>query len=117
MRLAKGPQPALDQRCVGQHPAVQGGMVHRQATLPEQLLDVPVAQGIAQIPADRLQDQRCLEVAAFEVVLGAALQLLSNRTQDHGPPPDDRATKSTAMPDEPSTPKFATGLLELVSRS
>ena len=62
-------------------------MVNRQAALPEQLLNVAVAQGITQIPADRLQDQRRLEVPALEVILGSALQLLSNRTQDHGPPP------------------------------
>jgi len=39
--------------------------------------------------AFRLQDQRRLEVAAPEVVFGAALQPLGNRTQDHGPPPDN----------------------------
>src|SRR4051812_16450424 len=44
VRLAEGSQPALDQRRVGQNPAVQGGVVHRQAALPEQLLDVAVAQ-------------------------------------------------------------------------
>ena len=37
--------------------------------LPEQLLNIGVAQGIAGIPGDRLQDQRRLEVPAFEVVL------------------------------------------------
>jgi hypothetical protein len=35
VRLAEGSQPALDQRRIGQHPAVQGGVVHRQAALPE----------------------------------------------------------------------------------
>jgi hypothetical protein len=42
-------------------------MVHFQAALPKQLLDVAVAQGIAQVPRDRLQDQRRLEVPALEV--------------------------------------------------
>ena len=36
---------------------------------------------------------------ALEVVLGAALQLLGNRTQDHGPPP----TTEVLMPPAGST--------------
>src|SRR3954452_1048743 len=80
-------------------------MVHRQAALPEQLLDVTVAQRITQIPGDRPQDQRGLEVAALEVVLGPALQPLGNRTQDHEVPPNRRA-KLAAMPDGPSTPEI-----------
>ena len=35
VRLAEGSQPALEQRRIGQNPAVQGGVVHRQAALPE----------------------------------------------------------------------------------
>ena len=46
-----------------------------------------VAERIAQIPADRLQDQGSLEVPAPEVVLGPVLQTLGNRAQDHGPSP------------------------------
>src|SRR3954465_8827652 len=90
MGLAEGPQSLLDQGRVGQHPAVQGGVVDLQAALQEQLLNVTVAQGIAQVPGDGLQDQRCLEVPALEVVLRPALQLLGNRTQDHRPPPVQR---------------------------
>jgi hypothetical protein len=63
--LAEGAQPALDQRRIGQNPAVQGGVIDLQAALQKQLLNVPVAERIAQIPADRLQDQRCLEVPAL----------------------------------------------------
>src|SRR4051812_50110729 len=74
--FAEGSQPALDQRRVGQHPAVQGGVVDLEAALQEQLLDVTVAEWVAQVPGDRLQDQRCLEVAALEIVLRPALQLL-----------------------------------------
>jgi hypothetical protein len=47
MGFAEGPQPALDQRRIGQNPAVQGGVVDLQAALEEQLLNVTVAQGIA----------------------------------------------------------------------
>jgi hypothetical protein len=57
MGFAEGPQPALDQRRIGQNPAVQGGVIHLQAALPEQLFDVTIAQGIAQVPGDRLQDE------------------------------------------------------------
>ena len=71
MRLAEGPQPALDQGRVGQHPAVQGGMVDLQAALEEQLLNVAVAEWVAQVPRDGLQDQRCPEVAALEDPMGA----------------------------------------------
>ena len=83
MGFAEGPQPALDQGRVGQHPAVQGGVVHLQAALQEQLLDVAIAERIAQVPGDGLQDQRCLEVAALEIVLRPALQLLDKGVQDH----------------------------------
>jgi hypothetical protein len=88
MRFAEGPQPALDQRRIGQDPAVQGGVVDHETALPEQLLDVAVAQGIAQLPGDGLQDQHRLEVAAFEIVLRSALQLLDKGVQDHRPPPE-----------------------------
>ena len=40
-------------------------MIHPQAALPEQLLDITVAERVAQIPRDRLQDQRRLEVPAL----------------------------------------------------
>src|SRR5215212_4181167 len=87
MGLAEDPQPALDQWGIGQHPAVQGGVIDLQAALQEQLLDVTIAERIAQIPGDGLQDQRRLEVPALEVVLRPALQLLDKGVQDHAPPP------------------------------
>src|SRR4051812_6323995 len=62
-------------------------MVDLKAALEEQLLNVAVAEWVAQIPGDGLQDQRCLEVAALEVVFGPTLQLLDKGVQDHGPPP------------------------------
>src|SRR5215213_4641362 len=111
----QGSQPALEQRRIGQKPAVQGGVVHRQAALPEQLLDVAVAQGIAQIPGDGLQDQRGLEVTALKVVLGSALQLLGNRTQDHGVPSNRRRQSRPPCPTSRQRQKFATGPLKSMS--
>src|SRR5215207_9331372 len=49
-----------------------------------------VAQRVAQVPGDRLNDQRRLEMAALEVVLGPALQLRGDRVQDHGLSPARR---------------------------
>src|SRR4051794_21503092 len=115
VRLAEGSQPALDQRRIGQNPAVQDGMVHRQAALPEQLLDVAIAQGIAQIPRDGLQDQRGLKVAALEVVLGPTLQLLGNRPQDHGVPPNRGRQSRPPCPTSRQRQKFATDPLKSMS--
>jgi hypothetical protein len=64
VRLAEGPQPALDQRRIGQHPAVQGGVVDLQAALQEQLLNVTVAQRIAQVPGDGLETACRISVAS-----------------------------------------------------
>src|SRR4051795_2603819 len=87
MGLAEGAQSLLDQGRVGQHPAVQGGVIDLQAALEEQLLDVAIAERVAQIPGDRLQDQGRLKVPALEIVLRPALQLLDKGVQDHAPPP------------------------------
>src|SRR4051812_48336750 len=66
MGFAEGPQPALDRRRVGQHPAVQGGVVDLEAALEEQLLDVTVAERIARIPEDgltvRLRNPCCRQI-------------------------------------------------------
>src|SRR3954465_14484773 len=108
MGLAEGAQPILDQGRVGQHPAVQGGVVHLQTALQEQLLDVAVAERVAQVPRDGLQDQRCLEVPALEIVLRPALQLLGNRAQDHRPPPVRRRICGPQAHRGVNTKNFAT---------
>src|SRR4051812_7132286 len=46
-----------------------------------------IAQGIAEVPRDGLQDQGRFVVAALEIVLRPALQLLDKGVQDHAPPP------------------------------
>src|SRR5215207_5507697 len=118
MGFAERPQPALDQRGIDQDPAVEGGVVHLQTALPEQLLDVAVAQGIAQVPGDGLQDQRCLKMATLEVGLGLALQLLDKGIQDHGPPPVRRQQSRPVWLTSRERQKFATGpLAATASRS
>ena len=87
-------QPLLDQRCVSQNPTVQGGVVHLQTSFQEHLLDVAVAQRVAQVPGDRLDDQRRLEVAAPEISFGALLKLGGDGGQDHGPAPKRSSTLS-----------------------
>ena len=91
MRLAEFAQPFLDQRCVGENPTVQSGMIHLQTALEEQLLDVTVAERIAQIPGDGLDDERRLIVPSLEVALGALLQFGSDGRQDHRQPPKSEA--------------------------
>src|SRR4051794_21038635 len=109
MGFAEGPQPAFDQGRIGQNPAVQGRVVDLQAALEEQLLDVTVAQGIAQIPGDGLEDQRRLEMATLEIVLRPALQLLDKGVQDHGPPPELEAPMRPACSTQGKRQNFATG--------
>jgi hypothetical protein len=41
-------------------------MIDADAPFSEQLLDVPVAKCVGQVPADSLQDDRLLEVPALE---------------------------------------------------
>ena len=44
-------------------------MVHLNTTLQDELLDVAVAERVAQVPGDGLDDEHCLIVSAFEVPL------------------------------------------------
>ena len=84
VRLAKLAQPLLDQRRVGEHPTVQGAVVHLDPALQEQLLDVTIAQRVTQVPGDGLNDQGRLVVPALEIGFGALLQLRGYGGQDHG---------------------------------
>jgi len=63
-------------------------LVHFDSALQEELLDVSVAQRVAQVPGDGLDNERRLVVLAFEAALGALLQLRSDSGQDHGPAPE-----------------------------
>ena len=84
MRLTELAEPLLHQRRVGEHPAVQGAVIHLQPALQEQLLDIAVAQRVTQVPGDGLNDQRRLVVPPLEVALGALLELGGDGGQDHG---------------------------------
>src|SRR4051794_25067747 len=109
MGLAEGPQSLLDQGRIGQHPPVQGGVVDLKAALQKQLLDVTVAERVAEVPRDRLQDQRRLKVPALEIVLRPALQLLNKGVQDHGPPPVRRHPCGPQAQRAVNARNFATG--------
>ncbi|MBP2444032.1 hypothetical protein JOH51_001471 [Rhizobium leguminosarum] len=76
-------QPLLDDRRVGQNPAVDGAMIDLEATFPEHLLKIAIAERITQIPTDSLHNQPCLEMPSFEVILRLTLQLLGNGIQNH----------------------------------
>ena len=108
MRLTEGTQPPFNQRRVGQHPAVHGAVVDLEATFEQQLLDIAVAEWVAQIPGHRLDDQPRLEVPAHEVVLRPALQLGSDGGQDHQATSEREAANSADVANEPLTPEFAT---------
>jgi len=63
-------------------PAVDRAGVHLEAAFPERLLQVSVAQRIAQIIGQCLHYQPCLGVPPFEIILRLALQLLGNGIQN-----------------------------------
>src|SRR3954471_209675 len=84
-------------------------VVHLQAKLKEQLLDVAVAERVAQVPGDGLDDQRRLEVPAPEVILGPALQLGSEGAEDHGGPPKSEGEGRPVCSTSGKRREFATG--------
>ena len=47
-------------------PALNGPMIHRVASLLHQLFQVTVAERIGQVPADALENDILLVMAAFE---------------------------------------------------
>ena len=48
------------------NPAVYSSMIDTEAAFDHHLFQVTVAQGVAEIPANAQQDERCLKVAIFE---------------------------------------------------
>lgn len=84
MRPAKLAKTLLDHRRIAQYPAVDCAMIDLEAALCEHLFQISIAQRIAQIPGNRLYNQPCREMPAFEIILRLALQLLGNGIQNHG---------------------------------
>ena len=54
--MAARPGGLDEQRSEPLHPPVDGDVVDFDAALGEQLLDVPIGQPVAQVPADRDRD-------------------------------------------------------------
>ncbi|MDQ0547439.1 hypothetical protein QO001_006398 [Methylobacterium brachiatum] len=60
-------------------------MVNLQPALQEEhLLDVAIAERVAQVPGNSLDDQRALEVSAPEITLDLSLQLEGEGVEDQG---------------------------------
>lgn len=73
----------FDQRCVRQNPSVDGAVVDFKSPLQEHLLQVPIAQRIAQIPGHCPTDQLGFNLSASEVILRLAFQFVGNRSENH----------------------------------
>src|SRR5690606_10992429 len=54
------------ERSIVDGPAMDGGVVDGDAALRHHLLEIAQAQAVSEIPADAEQDQRAIEMAAFE---------------------------------------------------
>src|SRR6266850_839319 len=57
----------LELGTVFQHPAIDGGVIHRDAALLHELFELVVAQGIRHVPADTGQDDVLLKMGSLEV--------------------------------------------------
>ena len=99
-------------------------MIDLQAALQQPLLDVAVAQRVAQVPGDRLDDERGLEVPALEVAAGLSFSLraralrimgrLRGRSGKLGGYVNDRERRRSAFATGPS-PGGGLGAVELVA--
>src|SRR5215813_9014668 len=59
-------QTLIQNRCIALDPAPDRDVIHRQATLRHHLLQVAVAQRIAQVPSDAKYYDHVLEVSSEE---------------------------------------------------
>jgi len=64
----------LEFRRVVLDPAVNGGMIDLETTLPHHLLKISIAQRIAKMPSYTEQDHLGLEVTPFEWILALVFQ-------------------------------------------
>lgn len=75
MRFAEAVQSVLHGGGLGQDPPVDCGVVDRKPPLEEYLLNVTVAERVAQVSGDGLHDQRGLDTPAPRAAFGLCLQL------------------------------------------
>ena len=61
-------QAPFDFRRVGLHPAIDGGVVHRNAALFQQFLEVTVADAVSAVPSDGPQNDLAPEMPPLEVM-------------------------------------------------
>jgi hypothetical protein len=47
-------------------PAINGAVINREATFLHQFFDVPVTEGVGEIPTNALQDHVLLKMPTFE---------------------------------------------------
>ncbi len=106
--LAERAQPALDQRRVGQHPAVHGAVVDLEDVLEEQLLDVAIAQRVAEVPGDRLPISSASKWRSLKSSFDRRFSLaaMADRIMETS---EREAANSVGVANEPSTPEIATG--------
>src|SRR5579875_3562001 len=109
MRTPELAQPLLDQRRVGQHPAVDCAVIDLKPALEEHAFEIAIAQRVAQIPGQRLDDPPRLEMASFEVFLRLTFELLDSCTQDHGCSPLTEEQNPASVSPFRKREKFATG--------
>ena len=76
-------QPLLDLRSLALRPAVAGGVIHSDAPLFEQLLQLAVAHAVLAVSSYGPEDDLALEVPTLEVVNAlAAVTTLCTRSSD-----------------------------------
>jgi hypothetical protein len=85
MGSAKLAQPLFKHGRLGPNPTIDGAVVDLEAALSQHLFQVAIAQRLAQVPGNRLNDQPCLEMPSFEIILRLTLQLFRNGSPTLGP--------------------------------
>jgi hypothetical protein len=87
-------QAPFDFRRVGLHPAMDGGVVHRDAALFQHFLEVTVADSVSAVPPDGPQNDLAPEMPPLEVLgHGRVSKSAHPRTQARDP-----ARKSMDVP-------------------
>src|SRR5215813_541972 len=102
-------QTLIQNRCIALDPAPDRDVIHRQATLRHHLLQVAVAQRIAQVPSDAKYYDHVLEVSSEEqrrpvlhhrITLPEPPQAVCNRSRCSGCLP--LSTPASCPPERPA---------------